>query len=120
MGNVWKKRPVVHIVVAIASGAMAFGLIAATRVHGQGGVRFSPQQRDENRRHRFSKNGEAEDEDNSAADNKTSEAAAGFDNLTNGFDPQGPEYESLNEENVVALRSFNDNRFIFEEVERID
>src|SRR5262245_14093657 len=106
MGNVWKKRPLVHIVVATASGAMAFGLFVATKVHGQGGLRFSPQQRDENRRQRLSKNGEAEDEDNSPAPaSQTSEALAGFDNLTNGFDPQGPEYESLNEENVLALRS---------------
>ena len=47
------------------------------------------------------------------------EAPAGFDNRTNGFDPQGPAFGSLNEDNVVPLRSFNDNRFIFEEVEGI-
>ena len=45
------------------------------------------------------------------------EAPTGFDNLTNGFDPQGPPFEKLNEDTVVPLRSFNDNRFIFEEVE---
>lgn len=32
MGNVWKKRPLVHIVVALASGAMASGLFVATKV----------------------------------------------------------------------------------------
>jgi CxxC motif-containing protein (DUF1111 family) len=48
------------------------------------------------------------------------EAPTGFENLTNGFDSQGAPYESLNEDNVVPLRSFNDNRFIFEEVETID
>ncbi len=48
------------------------------------------------------------------------EAMTGFDNQTNGFTVQGPPYESLNEDNVVALRSFNDNRFIFEEVETVD
>jgi hypothetical protein len=47
------------------------------------------------------------------------EAPAGFTNETNGFDPQGPAFESLNEVNVVPLRSFNDNRFIFEQVETI-
>ena len=120
MGDVWKTRPVVHVVVALVSGAVASGLIAATRVHGQSGARRSPQQRDEDRRQRFSKNGDVEDEDNAAAPaTKTSEAAAGFDNLTNGFDPQGPDFEELNEDNVVPLRSFNDNRFIFEEVEKI-
>jgi len=47
------------------------------------------------------------------------EAPAGFDNVTNGFDPQGPAFDTINENNVVANRSFNDNRFIFEEVETV-
>jgi len=47
------------------------------------------------------------------------EAPAAFDNLTNGFDPQGPAFDGLNEDTAVALRSFNDNRFVFEEVEHI-
>jgi len=47
------------------------------------------------------------------------EAPTGFDNLTNGFDVQGPDFETINEDNVVPLRSFNDNRFIFEEVETV-
>lgn len=50
-------------------------------------------------------------------DSSVAEAPTGFDNLTNGFSEQGPAFETLNEDNVVALRSFNDNRFIFEEVE---
>lgn len=48
-----------------------------------------------------------------------SEAPTGFDNRTNGFNVQGPPFDTLNEDNVEALRSFNDNRFIFEEVEGI-
>src|SRR5689334_11130747 len=47
------------------------------------------------------------------------EAPTGFDNVTNGFSPQGPAFEKLNEATAVANRSFNDNRFIFEEVETI-
>ncbi|MEO8630673.1 MAG: hypothetical protein ABI612_21630, partial [Betaproteobacteria bacterium] len=47
------------------------------------------------------------------------EAPAGFDNVTNGFLPQGPDFITINANNVVAGRSFNDNRFIFEEVEGI-
>src|SRR5690349_17665777 len=47
------------------------------------------------------------------------EAPAAFDNRTNGFDPQGQIFENINEDNVVALRSFNDNRFVFEEVEHV-
>ena len=46
-----------------------------------------------------------------------SEAPTGFDNRTNGFSVQGPPFDSINEDNVVPRRSFNDNRFIFEEVE---
>ena len=45
------------------------------------------------------------------------EAPTGFDNRTNGFNVQGPPFEEIDEDNVVPLRSFNDNRFIFEEVE---
>jgi CxxC motif-containing protein (DUF1111 family) len=47
------------------------------------------------------------------------EAPAAFDNRTNGFDPQGPAFDTLDEDTVVALRSFNDNRFVFEEVEAV-
>jgi CxxC motif-containing protein (DUF1111 family) len=46
-----------------------------------------------------------------------SEAPTGFDNRTNGFMRQGPAFDTLDEDNVVPNRSFNDNRFIFEEVE---
>ena len=76
----------------------------------------------QNRRDRFRHNGVIEDEDRSAFGERRSdatEAPTGFDNLTNGFTEQGPDFESLNEDTVVALRSFNDNRFIFEEVEKI-
>lgn len=47
------------------------------------------------------------------------EAPTGFDNKTNGFNPQGPAFETITEANVVPLRSFNDNRFIFEEAETV-
>lgn len=49
-------------------------------------------------------------------------APTGYDNKTNGFIPQkGPfGFDLLNETNVVAGRSFDDNRFIFEEFEVID
>ena len=112
MRDVWKKGPIVHVAVALVSGAVAFGLITAARVHGQGASRPSAQQRDQERRLRFSNNGKAEEEDDAAAASapKAAEAPTGFDNLTNGFDPQGPDFEELNEENVVPLRSFNDNR----------
>ncbi len=45
-------------------------------------------------------------------------APTGFDKLTNGFIEQGPPYETLDETTVsVRRRTFNDNRFIFEETE---
>lgn len=48
------------------------------------------------------------------------EAPTGFDDRTNGFNVQGPPFDSIDEDNVVPLRSFNDNRFIFEEAETIE
>jgi CxxC motif-containing protein (DUF1111 family) len=48
-----------------------------------------------------------------------SEAPTGFDNVTNGFDPQGPAFDAIDEDTVQALASYNDNRFIFEEVEHV-
>jgi CxxC motif-containing protein (DUF1111 family) len=48
------------------------------------------------------------------------EAPTGFENLTNGFSQQGPAFDTLDEDTAVANRSFNDNRFIFEEVETAD
>jgi len=77
----------------------------------------------QSRAERFRHNGAVNDEDRSAVDDLKSdatEAPTGFDNLTNGFIQQGPPYETLNAENVVARRSFNDNRFIFEEFETIE
>ena len=52
-----------------------------------------------------------------AQENAATEAPSGFDNLTNGYLEQGPPFETLNGDNVVPRRSFNDNRFIFEETE---
>lgn len=70
---------------------------------------------------RFQQNAAVADEDSPAFGNSNgaTEAPTGFDNLTNGFNEQGPPFDSINEDNVVALRSFNDNRFIFEEVETV-
>ena len=89
----------------------------------------SGQDRDAARRQRFTHNGFVEDEqrpETSSAPRgkdfdflRPTEAPAGFDNLTNGFNPQGPPFDTIDEDTVVPLRSFNDNRFIFEEVETI-
>jgi len=70
------------------------------------------------RRSRFSPDSTVDSEVlSSRSQPPATEAPTGFENLTNGFDPQGQPFEGLDEDNVVAGRSFNDNRFIFEEVE---
>ena len=48
------------------------------------------------------------------------EAPTGFDNRTNGYLRQGFDFDRITADNVVPGRSFNDNRFIFEEVETIE
>lgn len=74
------------------------------------------------RRERFRHNGVVRDEapaiDNAVPEAIT-EAPTGFDNLTNGFTPQGPPFETIDDETVVPLSSHNDNRFIFEEFESV-
>ena len=77
------------------------------------------------RRDRFRVRGETDTEQTPSVDARggrlpaprVTEAPTGFDNSTNGFLPQGPAFETIDEDNVAPLRSFNDNRFIFEEVE---
>lgn len=73
--------------------------------------------RDQDRRTRFTHDGTVDDERGSGKKANPDEAATGFDNLTNGFDVQGSSFDSLTADSAVALRSFNDNRFVFEEVE---
>jgi CxxC motif-containing protein (DUF1111 family) len=70
--------------------------------------------------HRFDPRGEVQPETEGGAmatSIAATEAPAGFDNLTNGFVTQGPPFETIEEDTVVPLRSFNDDRFIFEETE---
>ncbi|HEY5761072.1 MAG TPA: di-heme oxidoredictase family protein [Steroidobacter sp.] len=69
---------------------------------------------------RFQHSGKLSSESTSqAAPASPSEAPTGFDNLTNGFTPQGPAFDTLTSDNVQLGRSFNDDRFFFEEIERI-
>ncbi len=72
------------------------------------------------REDRFRHDGRIADEAPARSGRRTAEAPAGFDNRTNGYLRQGPPFESLDEENVEPLRSFNDDRFIFEEAETED
>jgi hypothetical protein len=66
--------------------------------------------RDAGRRARFSHDGAVDAEVSAvrtSALTQPLEALAGFTNETNGFDPQGPAFESLSEDTVIALRSFS-------------
>jgi CxxC motif-containing protein (DUF1111 family) len=106
-------------VTSVALGAFALGTLS-TPVSGQAPT---PSARDAARRARFTHDSVIDPEVLTspiagAAVVAPKEAPTGFANVTNGFDVQGAPFETLNEDNVVALRSFNDNRFIFEEVER--
>jgi hypothetical protein len=65
---------------------------------------------------RFHHNGHVNKENNVPSGNPQ-EAVTGFDNVSNGFLPQGIAFDHISATNVHPNRSFNDNRFLFEEVE---
>ena len=77
----------------------------------------------QDRADRFRTKGVPAPEDPSVVDAQTpparrfTEAPAGFDSLTNGYLVQGPDFDTLTEDTIVPFRSFNDDRFVFEEVE---
>ncbi len=112
-------------IMVVAVFVMAAALTFAFRNSVNGQNRSASQNDDRVRRQRFQHSGVMDYEDEADRggsrdrDRRPTEAPAGFDNETNGFNEQGPPFETLNNENVVALRSFNDNRFIFEEVETV-
>lgn len=75
---------------------------------------------EQTRRDRFGHNGsmqpEESDKDRDRSDRGVrrkgvTEASTGFENQTNGFDEQRPDFENLTEGTVVPLWSSNDNRF---------
>ena len=119
-------------IIAIFVAAFALPLMFRKTVQSQGGTdKTITQSNNQTRKDRFRHNGVIEKEDSVESnahqnDNdrddrrgRTTETPVGFDNLTNGFNVQGPAFETINGDNVVALRSFNDNRFIFEAVETV-
>lgn len=113
------KSPMLFVSMVLAAMLLAAALTPAAESES---LRNAPAGHgNRTRRDRFRHNGVilSEDDPNTVGRNPT-EAPTGFDNLTNGFDKQGPAFETLNEDNVVPLRSFNDNRFLFEEVETVE
>ena len=111
----WKTTARTAVPAALLS-AMALVAVGTTQEPGL------DTRADQRRRERFTQStGPASPEvtTTAVATSNPANAPTGFDNRTNGMDSQGPPYDSLNEDNVVPLRSFNDNRFIFEETEEI-
>ncbi len=109
-------------IIAAFGIALVFSLTYKNTVSSQESLtKDSANSDDQNRRQKFIPVGIPESElpDGQNSISTVTEAPTGFDNLTNGFDPQGPPFDTINEDNVVPNRSFNDNRFIFEEVELI-
>ncbi len=96
---------------------IAFMLFIATVMLASTQNRSPDTRGDDRRRQRFSHSGVADREGPAEGGSNPTNAVTGFDDETNGMDAQGPPFDSLNEDTVVPLRSFNDNRFIFEEVE---
>ena len=114
------KLTVIFVFVLAAALTFAF----KNSVKSQETYRSASRSDDRIRQQRFRHSGVMDNEESAdRGDNRKrdrrKEAPAGFDNLTNGFNEQGPAFETINSENAVALRSFNDNRFIFEEVETV-
>jgi len=108
------SRRVTWLTVALI--ACLLPLLVSDLVSGQASSR------DQRRRTRFTPTTTQVDPEVSsslAAAAAPAQAPAGFSNVTNGFDPQGPDFNTLNEDTAVALRSFNDNRFTFEETETV-
>jgi CxxC motif-containing protein (DUF1111 family) len=99
---------------------IAAGLLAMSVWTSAGAQQQDRDSRDLARRQRLTHDGNMRPEASATFDiQRVTEAPTGFDNRTNGFDVQGPPFSSIDEDSVVPLRSFNDNRFIFEEAETI-
>jgi CxxC motif-containing protein (DUF1111 family) len=110
-------------IVAIAILPLALALAYATAVNSQGTAAEARSAFDnKTRRERLTHDGVLDDEVRlgAAITQAVTEAPTGFDNLTNGYTEQGPAFDTINANNVLALRSFNDNRFLFEETEHVD
>jgi CxxC motif-containing protein (DUF1111 family) len=104
--------------VSISIAAIALAMSMWTSA---GAQQRDRQTRELARQQRFTHDGNMQREAPAAFDvRRATEAPTGFDNRTNGFDPQGGPYDTIDANNVVPLRSFNDNRFIFEEAETIE
>ncbi len=111
-----RRRVCGYVSISIAAIALAMSMWTSA-----GAQQRDRQTRELARQQRFTHDGNMQREAPAAFDvRRATEAPTGFDNRTNGFDPQGGPYDTIDANNVVPLRSFNDNRFIFEEAETIE
>ena len=115
------RTPLEWTVFTSAGAVLMFAPFQIEIAGGQSAVAQTSERATRTNADRFQRQGTIDDENPASPGLRApaTEAPTGFDNLTNGFTEQGPPFESLNETNVEALRSFNDNRFIFEEAETI-
>jgi CxxC motif-containing protein (DUF1111 family) len=108
----------------LALGLAAFSWTFADQILGSVAAgQQNTNSRDDARRTRFTPNSPPDPEGGPITADAIpgfTEALAAFDNLTNGFDMQGPPFDTIEEDNVNPLASFNDNRFVFEEVETVE
>jgi CxxC motif-containing protein (DUF1111 family) len=114
-----------HVHVGLLSlGLAALGWTFTDQFHWSASAQSARSATDEARRSRFTAATTPALDDEGGLPSLTdvskfSEALAAFDNQTNGFDIQGPPFDGIEEDTVHPLASFNDNRFVFEEVEKI-
>jgi CxxC motif-containing protein (DUF1111 family) len=125
-------KTAIRAFIAIGMGTAIAASVYSTKVQSQGTVAEPVSRYDgKTRRQRFTRQGNIDLElpsGTAAATAKpgvvspvavAAEADTGFDNKTNGASEQGPAYETINSNNAQPGHSFNDNRFVFEEVEHI-
>ena len=110
-------RSAVRILPLVGAAILVSSVIETSLVSAQNAA--EGRSRGDRFRHRGQMDSEAVPRRFVQGEERVREALTGFDNLTNGFDRQGPAFETLDEDTVVAKRSFNDNRFIFEEFETV-
>ena len=118
------SRPTIGAIAAIS---LAVALAYTTKVNSQTAATEARSAFDnKTRRERLTPQGAVIDPERPSTTTtlaRPTEAPAGFDNLTNGYLPQGPKFDSIDGESIengsLQLGTFNVNRFVFEEVEGI-
>ena len=118
-------KPKAFLSIAFATVATAGVLTTSLWGEGQSSIKKTPQNRfiprgraaPEGPAQFFSLSGDKTAVNGENPTRRPREAETGFDDLTNGYFEQGPDFDTITEDNVEPLRSYNDGRFIFEEKE---